>query len=115
MSFWVPNYLGDAVNDVRRTRGNAADIVPEWYFLPFYAHPARQTVELGGVIAMFGAIVVLLFFVRADTSRVRSTKLPPDRSLVLLGIRFRRPGTGLDRLGSRRKATPIFWGRVFTV
>ena len=36
-----------------------AHIVPEWYFLPFYAILRSIPDKLGGVLAMFGAIVVL--------------------------------------------------------
>jgi ubiquinol-cytochrome c reductase cytochrome b/c1 subunit len=37
-----------------------AHIVPEWYFLPFYAILRSIPFKLGGVILMLGAIVILL-------------------------------------------------------
>lgn len=37
-----------------------AHIVPEWYFLPFYAILRSIPDKLGGVIAMFGSIVALI-------------------------------------------------------
>ncbi len=60
-------------------------IVPEWYFLPFYAMLRSITFDifwiipakLGGVIAMFGSILILLFLPWLDTSRVRSSKFRP--------------------------------------
>ena len=38
-----------------------AHIVPEWYFLPFYAILRSIPDKLGGVAAMGGAIVILFF------------------------------------------------------
>ena len=54
-----------------------AHIVPEWYFLPFYAILRAIPDKLGGVIAMFGAIAVLVFLPWLDTSRVRSAVYRP--------------------------------------
>jgi hypothetical protein len=36
-----------------------AHIVPEWYFLPFYAILRAVPDKLGGVILMFGAVLIL--------------------------------------------------------
>ncbi|MDX6806376.1 cytochrome b/b6 [Terrihabitans rhizophilus] len=76
--FYVPNFLGHADNYIR---GNPlqtpAHIVPEWYFLPFYAILRAVPDKLGGVIAMFAAIVVLFFLPWLDTSKVRSTSYRP--------------------------------------
>ena len=52
-------------------------IVPEWYFLPFYAILRAIPNKLGGVIAMFGAIAVLFVLPWLDTSRVRSCTFRP--------------------------------------
>jgi quinol-cytochrome oxidoreductase complex cytochrome b subunit len=52
-------------------------IVPEWYFLPYYAILRAIPSKLFGVIAMFSAIGILLFVPWLDTSRVRSTKYRP--------------------------------------
>ena len=54
-----------------------AHIVPEWYFLPFYAILRAVPDKLGGVIAMFGAIAVLFILPWLDTSRVRSATFRP--------------------------------------
>jgi len=76
--FFAPNYLGHSDNYIP---GNPMvtppHIVPEWYFLPFYAILRSIPDKLGGVVAMFGAIVVLLmlpFYVHAD---VRSSSFRP--------------------------------------
>jgi ubiquinol-cytochrome c reductase cytochrome b subunit len=53
------------------------DIVPEWYFLPFYAILRSVPNKLGGVMMMFGAIAVLFVIPWLDTSPVRSTRFRP--------------------------------------
>jgi len=52
-------------------------IVPEWYFLPFYAILRAIPDKLGGVLAMFGAIAVLFVLPWLDTSKVRSATFRP--------------------------------------
>ena len=54
-----------------------AHIVPEWYFLPFYAILRSIPDKLGGVVAMGGAIVILLFIPFINTSPVRSATFRP--------------------------------------
>jgi ubiquinol-cytochrome c reductase cytochrome b/c1 subunit len=76
--FYVPNYLGDADNYIpANPLSTPAHIVPEWYYLPFYAILRSIPSKLGGVIAMFSAIIVLCFLPWLDTSRVRSAKYRP--------------------------------------
>jgi ubiquinol-cytochrome c reductase cytochrome b/c1 subunit len=54
-----------------------AHIVPEWYFLPFYAILRAVPDKLGGVLAMGGAIVILFLLPYLDFSKVRSAKFRP--------------------------------------
>lgn len=76
--FYLPNYLGDAVNYVpANPLVTPPHIVPEWYFLPFYAILRAVPSKLGGVILMFSALIVLFFVPWLDTSRVRSTTYRP--------------------------------------
>jgi ubiquinol-cytochrome c reductase cytochrome b subunit len=76
--FFLPNYLGHADNYIPANPAvTPAHIVPEWYFLPFYAILRAIPDKLGGVIAMFGAIVVLALVPWLDTSRVRSANYRP--------------------------------------
>ncbi|RIA45391.1 cytochrome b [Dichotomicrobium thermohalophilum] len=76
--FYMPNYLGHADNYIPADPlVTPAHIVPEWYFLPFYAILRAIPDKLGGVIAMFGAIFVLFLIPWLDTSRVRSTSYRP--------------------------------------
>ncbi len=76
--FYVPNYLGHADNYIEANPlSTPAHIVPEWYYLPFYAILRAIPSKLGGVVAMFSAILVLCFLPWLDTSRVRSAKYRP--------------------------------------
>ncbi len=84
--FFAPNVLGHADNYIpANPLVTPAHIVPEWYFLPFYAILRAITFDifwiipakLGGVIAMFGAIAVLFVLPWLDTSRVRSARFRP--------------------------------------
>ena len=76
--FYVPNYLGDAVNYVPANQlVTPPHIVPEWYFLPFYAILRAVPSKLGGVLLMFSALAVLFFVPWLDTSRTRSTWYRP--------------------------------------
>lgn len=76
--FYTPNYLGHADNYLEANPlVTPAHIVPEWYFLPFYAILRSIPSKLGGVIAMFGAIALLVFLPWLDTSKVRSAVYRP--------------------------------------
>ena len=94
--FYMPNYLGHPDNyipaDALKT---PAHIVPEWYFLPFYAILRAFTADVWvviaaewlsfgiidakffGVLAMFGAIAVMALAPWLDTSSVRSGRYRP--------------------------------------
>jgi len=76
--FYAPNYLGHADNYIpANPLQTPPHIVPEWYFLPFYAILRAIPDKLGGVIAMFGALFILFLVPWLDTSRVRSTRYRP--------------------------------------
>jgi ubiquinol-cytochrome c reductase cytochrome b subunit len=76
--FFAPNYLGHPDNYIpANPLVTPAHIVPEWYFLPFYAILRAVPDKLGGVLAMFGAILVLVILPWLDTSKVRSCKFRP--------------------------------------
>ncbi|QCO17156.1 cytochrome b/b6 (plasmid) [Azospirillum brasilense] len=76
--FFAPNYLGHPDNYIpANPLVTPAHIVPEWYFLPFYAILRAIPDKLGGVLAMFGAIAVLAALPWLDTSKVRSCKFRP--------------------------------------
>jgi len=76
--FYIPNYLGHSDNYIpANPLQTPAHIVPEWYFLPFYAILRAIPSKLGGVIAMFGSIALLVFVPWLDTSKVRSARYRP--------------------------------------
>ena len=83
--FYLPNFLGHPDNYIEANPlKTPAHIVPEWYFLPFYAMLRAITFnigpidsKLGGVLVMFGSIIVLFFLPWLDTSRVRSAAYRP--------------------------------------
>ncbi len=76
--FFAPNFLGHPDNYIpANPMVTPAHIVPEWYFLPFYAILRAVPDKLGGVLLMFGAVAVLFIVPWLDTSRVRSAKFRP--------------------------------------
>ena len=76
--FYFPNLLGHPDNYIPADpMSTPAHIVPEWYFLPFYAILRSIPDKLGGVAAMGGAIVILFFLPFINTSEVRSSTFRP--------------------------------------
>ncbi len=76
--FFYPNILGHADNYIpANPLSTPAHIVPEWYFLPFYAILRSIPDKLGGVVAMISAILVLLLLPIINTSNIRSSKFRP--------------------------------------
>jgi ubiquinol-cytochrome c reductase cytochrome b/c1 subunit len=76
--FYAPNTLGHPDNYIpANPLVTPEHIVPEWYFLPFYAILRSVPDKLGGVLLMFGAILILFLLPWLDTSRVRSAKFRP--------------------------------------
>ena len=111
----MPDYLGHADNF---TPANALvtppHIVPEWYFLPFYAILRAVPSKLGGVIAMFAAVLVLVFVPWLDTSRVRSAKYRPYYKIAFWFFVF--TCVALGWLGSKPAEQPyVFWSQFFTI
>jgi ubiquinol-cytochrome c reductase cytochrome b/c1 subunit len=76
--FYMPNYLGDAENYVPANPAvTPAHIVPEWYYLPFYAILRSIPNKLAGVVAMFTSILLMFFLPWLDRSPVRSGAYRP--------------------------------------
>ncbi|MEM0899499.1 MAG: cytochrome b N-terminal domain-containing protein [Pseudomonadota bacterium] len=113
--FYIPNYLGHADNYIpANPQVTPAHIVPEWYFLPFYAILRAITFDigpitskLGGVLAMFAAIAVLFVMPWLDTSKVRSAVYRPMYKIaywafaanaVFLGWLGAKPAEGIYTL-----------------
>jgi ubiquinol-cytochrome c reductase cytochrome b subunit len=95
--YFMPNYLGHPDNYIEANPlVTPTHIVPEWYYLSFFAILRAFTADVWavqlvsfltggivdakffGVIAMFGSIAILLFVPWLDTSSVRSGKYRPS-------------------------------------
>ena len=109
--FFTPNIMGHSDNYIQANPLVTPEhIVPEWYFLPFYAILRAIPDKLGGVMAMGGAIVILCFLPWLDTSKVRSAKYRPlykqffwifIANFILLGYLGSQSAEGLFVLISR--------------
>ncbi|MBK19512.1 MAG: cytochrome b [Rhodospirillaceae bacterium] len=90
--FFAPNYLGHPDNYIEANPlVTPPHIVPEWYFLPFYAilrsftadaliflpFSWLMTAKLAGVLAMFASIMVLFILPWLDHSPVKSARFRP--------------------------------------
>jgi ubiquinol-cytochrome c reductase cytochrome b subunit len=76
--FFNPNVLGHSDNYILADSMKTPEhIVPEWYFLPFYAILRTITHKLGGVVAMVFAIVGLMLLPYINTGEVRSSAFRP--------------------------------------
>ncbi len=125
-TFFAPNFFGEPDNYIEANAlVTPAHIVPEWYFLPFYAIlravpdnfidvwgilPVIVSAKTAGVILMFGSIVLLAFLPWLDRSRVRSAKFRPVykylfwlffADCILLGYVGGQPAEGLMLLIGR--------------
>jgi ubiquinol-cytochrome c reductase cytochrome b/c1 subunit len=109
--FYTPNYLGDPDNYIPANPGvTPAHIVPEWYYLPFYAILRSIPSKLGGVLAMFSAIIVLAFVPWLDGAKVRSSRYRPMAKqffwifvvvCLMLGWLGSKPAEGIYTIASR--------------
>jgi ubiquinol-cytochrome c reductase cytochrome b subunit len=128
--FYMPNFLGHADNYIPAdSLKTPAHIVPEWYYLPFYAMLRAITFDvwfidskLGGVLVMFGSIILLFFLPWLDTSKVRSAVYRPWYKLffwlfvidcVLLGWLGAKPAEGVYT--AMAQAGTLFYFAFFLV
>ncbi len=76
--FFAPDFFGEPDNYIpANPLQTPAHIVPEWYFLPYYAILRSIDNKLIGVLLMFGSILVLFLVPWLDTSKVRSARFRP--------------------------------------
>ncbi len=81
--FFFPNALGHSDNYILgNPLSTPAHIVPEWYFLPFYAILRSIPDKLGGVLVMLGAIVILYLLPVLNRTLVRSTYFRPFQAVL---------------------------------
>nr|QWE51010.1 cytochrome b [Phaeophyceae sp.] len=80
--FYFPNTLGDPDNYLEADPyGTPAHIVPEWYFLPFYAILRVIPNKVGGILTMAGAIGVIFLYPVLNISKLRSGNFRPIYSV----------------------------------
>jgi ubiquinol-cytochrome c reductase cytochrome b subunit len=73
--FLYPNVLGHPDNYIRADAlVTPKHIVPEWYFLPFYAILRAIPDKFGGVLAMFGSILILFLLPFLGRFKAKSSK-----------------------------------------
>ena len=76
--FYMPNFMGHADNYIPANPAvTPSHIVPEWYYLPFYAILRAIPNKLLGVVAMFGAILIMFVLPWLDRHPVRSANFRP--------------------------------------
>jgi len=76
--FYFPNILNHPDNCIPADPlQTPAHVVPEWYFLPYYAILRSIPHKLGGILAMIGSIAVLFLIPFINTSDIRNTTYRP--------------------------------------
>jgi ubiquinol-cytochrome c reductase cytochrome b subunit len=113
--FYAPNWLNHPDNYIpANPLQTPPHIVPEWYFLPFYAILRAIPNKLFGVIGMLSAIAVLFIVPWLDTSRIRSTSYRPIFKWFFW--LFVITCLALGYLGSQAPdGWYLFFGRAFTI
>ncbi len=129
--FFKPDSMGHPDNFIpANPYSTPAHIVPEWYYLPFYAILRAVPDKLMGVVAMFASIGVLFALPWLDTSKVRSMRYRPLAKqffflfvLVCLGLGWagaKLPSdlvfaTGVDADGHEVGLTFVWMSRILTI
>jgi quinol-cytochrome oxidoreductase complex cytochrome b subunit len=121
--FFMAGYMGHPDNYIRANpMVTPAHIVPEWYFLPFYAVLRAIPDKLGGVIGMFGAIIVVAVLPWLDRNPIRSLRYRPMARTffiifvivaMLLGFLGAKPAEGWYVTASR--ILTAYWFIYFLV
>jgi ubiquinol-cytochrome c reductase cytochrome b/c1 subunit len=113
--FYIPNYLLRSDNYMPADPGQTpTHIVPEWYYLPFYAILRAIPSKLLGVTALAASIIVLAFMPWLDTSPVRSANYRPlYRQFLFI---FFAAVIGLGYLGSQEPTGGyVIAARILTI
>jgi len=113
--FFMPNVLGDSENYIMANpMQTPAAIVPEWYLLPFYAILRSIPNKLLGVIAMFGALVIIAILPIVDLIKLRGFQFRPIIKIAF--VLFVANFIALDILGAKHVESPyIELGQLSTI
>ncbi|WP_208436056.1 cytochrome b [Bartonella phoceensis] len=119
--FYMPDYMGQIENySVADPFKAPLRVVPEWYFLPFYAMLRAITFNIGalsstflGVIVLAGSIFVLIFVPWLDRSKICSARYRPVYKIffwaLIVDVVF------LGYLGSREiSGNTLLWTQLAT-
>ena len=111
----MPNVLGDSDNYIMANPMQTPPaIVPEWYLLPFYAILRSIPNKLLGVIAMFGAILIILILPITDKGRSTGIQFRP-LSKIMFYV-FVANFIILMQLGAKHVESPfIELGQICTI
>ena len=122
--FYAPNYLGHPDNYIEANPlATPPHIVPEWYFLPYYAILRAIPDKLFGVMAFAGSISLLLFLPWLDTSKVKSARYRPIYKwffalfmldVVVLGYLGSKPPEGIFLIAGRL-ATAFYFTHLLVI
>lgn len=83
--FFSPNSLGHPDNYIKaNSLVTPTHIVPEWYFLPFYAILRSIPDKLGGVVMMGLSLVILFFLPILDRSIIINPRFNPIFRIFLM-------------------------------
>ena len=112
---YYPNMFGHPDNYIpANPMVTPAHIVPEWYFLPYYAILRSVPDKLGGVLAMGGSIVMFFFLPIIDCFKTRSTLFRPFYNILFWF--FLMNFSLLGWLGQKPVEAPfVLLGQVITV
>ncbi len=112
--FFLPNILGHSDNYIlANPLVTPTHIVPEWYFLPFYAILRAVPNKLGGVVLLFLAIIVLYLLPFIFGLFVRSGAFKPLTKFIFWLIVF--VCLSLGWIGGKTVETPFYGiGQVLT-
>jgi ubiquinol-cytochrome c reductase cytochrome b subunit len=115
LTFFVPNYMGHPDNYIEANPlVTPPHIVPEWYFLPFYAILRAIPSKLAGVIALFASILIVAALPWLDTSKVRSGVFRPTFKKFYWA--FVAVAVGLGYLGAQpAEGVYLIAARILTV
>ena len=113
--FYNPNALGHSDNYIQANRlVTPAHISPEFYFLPYYTILRAIPSKIGGVLAMVGAILIMLLLPVLDSSRIRGFRFRPI--MKVLYWLFMMNFILLLWIGAQAVEEPyIMIGRVLTI
>ena len=81
--WFIPNFLGHSDNYIEaNSMVTPVHIVPEWYFLPFYAILRSIPNKLWGVLMMISSILILACLPLFHSTEIRSSRFRPIYKLT---------------------------------